>query len=432
MIAFSLKDLPEFSGISFDTRTLKPGNLYFAILGESKDGHDFIDEARRNGAVGLVVSKPVVSPLPTVQVEDTTKALGEFGKMVRDKFSIPVVGLTGSNGKTTTKNMIAAIFTEAGLNPLATAGNYNNQWGVPLMLSRLTSEHKSAVIEMGMNHFEEIRYLTHLAQPTIALITNAGASHLEGVGGKIEGVAKAKGEIFDGLSKDGTAVINADDKFADLWKKLAGSRKIITFGLAHPADVYGEVIPDGFSLNYLDHKINIKLDLLGKHNIMNALAASAVAIANHIKLETIKSAIEKMNPEHGRMEVKHGLNGAKIIDDTYNANPLSFKAALEAISNPNDNYKKILVLGDMRELGEQAVELHRECGKLAKNSGIDQIFATGELMKELVNSFGKNAQHFNNQEALIKALLPCLSKEVLVLVKGSRSMKMENVVNAIT
>ncbi|HEV2613368.1 MAG TPA: UDP-N-acetylmuramoyl-tripeptide--D-alanyl-D-alanine ligase [Gammaproteobacteria bacterium] len=430
MIAFSLKDLPAFNGISFDTRTLKPGNLYFAILGESKDGHDFVDQARRNGAAGAVVSKPVTSPLPTVQVEDTTKALGEFGKMIRDKFSIPLVGLTGSNGKTTTKNMIAAIFTEAGLNPLATEGNYNNQWGVPLMLSRLTKEHKSAVIEMGMNHFDEIRYLTHLAQPTIALITNAGPSHLEGVGGKVEGVAKAKGEIFEGLSKDGVAVINADDKFADFWKKLAGSRKIITFGLAHPADVHGEIIPGGFSLNYLDHKINIKLDLLGKHNIMNALAASAVGIANHIKVDVIKSALEKMNPEHGRMEVKQGLNGAKIIDDTYNANPLSFRAAIESISH--DKAKKILVLGDMRELGETAVELHRECGKLAKSSGIDQIFATGELMKEFVKSFGEHAQHYNNQAELIKALLPCLSKDVLVLVKGSRSMKMENVVNAIT
>lgn len=430
MIAISLKDLPDFNGVSFDSRTLARGNLYFAILGESKDGHDFIDEARKAGAAGAVVSQPVKTSIPLVIVEDTTKALGEFGKLWREQFSIPVVGLTGSNGKTTTKNMIAAIFEEAGLSPLATEGNLNNQWGVPLMLSRLTSEHKSAVIEMGMNHFDEIRYLTHLAKPTITLITNAGASHLEGVGGKIEGVAKAKGEIFEGLSPEGTAVINADDKFAEFWKKLAGSRKIVTFGLEHPADVRAELIPGGFSLNYLNQKINIKLGLLGKHNVMNALAASAVGVANGIALDKIKLALEKMNPEHGRMEVKKGLNGSKVIDDTYNANPLSFKAALESVSK--EKAKKILVLGDMRELGETAVELHRECGKLAKSSGIDQVFATGELMKELVKTFGENAQHYNNQEELIKALLPCLSEDVLVLVKGSRSMKMEKVVDAIT
>jgi UDP-N-acetylmuramoyl-tripeptide--D-alanyl-D-alanine ligase len=430
MIAISLKDLPEFNAVSIDTRTLEPGNLYFAILGEAKDGHDFIDEARKARAAGVVVSRLVETPLPMVKVEDTTKALGELGRLWREKFSIPLVGLTGSNGKTTTKNMIAAIFTEAGLAPLATEGNLNNQWGVPLMLSRLTSDHKSAVIEMGMNHFDEIRYLTHLAQPTIALITNAGPSHLEGVGGTVKGVATAKGEIFEGLSKEGVAVINADDKFADLWKKLADPRKIITFGLEQSADVHGERILNGFKLNYLNQTIEIKLNLLGKHNIMNALAASAVGIANNIKLETIKSALENMNPEHGRMETKKGLNGSKVIDDTYNSNPLSFKAAIESISK--EKLKKILVLGDMRELGEGGPELHRECGEVAKSAGIDMLFATGELMKNTVNSFGDHAKHFETQEALIQALLPLLSKDVLVLVKGSRSMKMEKVVDAIT
>lgn len=430
MIAISLKDLPEFNGISFDTRTLEPGNLYFAILGETKDGHDFIDEARKARAAAVVVSRPVETSLPVVKVDDTTKALGEFGKLWREQFSIPLVGLTGSNGKTTTKNMIAAIFEEAGLSPLATEGNYNNQWGVPLMLSRLTAEHKSAVIEMGMNHFEEIRYLTNLAKPSIAVITNAGASHLEGVGGKIEGVAKAKGEIFDGLSKDGIAVINADDKFAEFWKKLASPRKIITFGLQHPADVHGERMPKGFKLTVSGQTVEITLGLLGKHNVMNALAASAVGVAQHIPLETIKSALENINAEHGRMEIKKGLNGSIVIDDTYNANPLSFRAAIESIAH--EKHKKILVLGDMRELGEGGPKLHQECGELAKSSGIDMLFATGELMKNTVKSFGEHAQHFDTQEALILALKPHLSQEVLVLVKGSRSMKMENVVHAIT
>lgn len=431
MIAILHKDLPEFDGVSFDTRTLQPGNLYFAILGESKDGHDFIDDARRKGAAGVVVSKSVETTIPVIEVEDTTIALGELGKVWREQFDIPLVALTGSNGKTTTKNMIASIFSEAGLNPLATEGNLNNHWGVPLMLSRLTPAHKSAVIEMGMNHFEEIRYLTHLAKPTIAIITNAGPSHLDGVGGTVKGVAQAKGEIFEGLALDGTAVINADDKFADYWAKLAGSRKVVTFGLQHPADVQGEIIQGGFILKVAGQKpVTVKLGLLGKHNVMNALAAAAVGVANQINVDVIKSALEKMNPEHGRMEVKQGLNGAKVIDDSYNANPLSFRAALESISH--EKGKKILALGDMRELGEQGPELHRECGKLAKEAGIDILFATGELMKNTIEGFGENAQHFDTHAELIAALKPLLNKEVLVLVKGSRSMKMELVVDAIT
>ena len=215
-----------------------------------------------------------------------------------------------------------------------------------------------------------------------------------------------------------------------MWKKLVGSRKIITFGLQSPADVHGEIIKGGFFLKVGDKSITIKLGLLGKHNIMNALAASAVGVANNIKLETIKSALEKMNPEHGRMESKEGLNGAKVIDDTYNANPLSFRAAIESISH--EKCKKILALGDMRELGEQGPELHRECGRLAKDAGIDILFATGELMKNTVESFGENAQHFVTHADLIAALKPLLTKDVLVLVKGSRSMKMELVVDAIT
>lgn len=430
MIAISHKDLPAFTGISFDTRTLQPGNVYFAIIGESKDGHDFIPQAVEKGASAIVVSKPVTANIPVIQVEDTTKALGELGQEWREKFAIPLVGLTGSNGKTTTKNMIASIFQAAGLNPLATEGNFNNQWGLPLMLSRINSHHKSAVIEMGMNHFHEISYLTNLAKPTIALITNAGPSHLAGVGGTIEGVAKAKGEIFEGLAPNGIAVINNDDNFAELWKKLAGSRKIITFGLDQSADIKGEIINNGFRLNYSNKSIDIQLHLLGQHNIRNALAAAAVAIAANIDLNIIKTALEKITPEHGRMELKTGLNGSKIIDDTYNANPLSFRAALESIAN--EKLKKILVLGDMRELGPQAEEFHRECGKLAKASGIDKLFATGDLMKELVKAFGEHAQHCANHEELIQALKPLLSKETLVLVKGSRSMKMEKIVDAIT
>lgn len=402
--------VPPYKGLSIDSRTLVPGNLFVAIKGEKQDGHNFIKEAVRKGAVGVVVDHAVDTTVPVIVVDDTTKTLGELGQAWREQFSIPIIALTGSNGKTTTKNMLAAIFKEAGKSVLATAGNLNNHWGVPIMLSRLEKQHDVAVIEMGMNHFGEISYLTHLVKPTVALIINAGPSHLEGVGGTVEGVAKAKGEIFEGLSEDGIAVINEADKFAPAWKKLAGKRKIVTFDLEHPL-------------------ADFSLKLLGNHNRRNAQAAAAVALACGISEEVIARALEKVEPEHSRMELKKGIKGTKIIDDAYNANPLSLSAALDFLTHEKN--KKIVVLGDMRELGEQAEELHRLAGNLARKAGVDILFAVGELTKHTVKAFGENAKHFDSQDALVKALLPLLSENTVVLVKGSFSMNMQNVVNKI-
>jgi UDP-N-acetylmuramoyl-tripeptide--D-alanyl-D-alanine ligase len=433
MISGSFENI-AFEGISIDSRTLKPGNLFFALAGEQSDGHDFLEEAYQKGAAGAVVSKTVQTKLPIVRVEDTVKTLGEITKNWRDKFQLPLIGLTGSNGKTTTKNMIGAILQETQKPVLITQGNFNNYYGLPLMLAQLNADHQFAVIEMGMNHFNEISYLTHLASPATALITNAGSCHLEGLDGTLAGVAKAKGEIFEGLSKDGIAVINADDDFADYWKSLIKKQAIITYGIEsenseNKVDVKAEYKDKGFILSYQGEQIYICLKLLGKHNISNALAAAAATLVNGATLSQIKSALEKLEPEHGRLETKKGLNGAVIIDDTYNANPLSLKAAIESIRDYPQ--QKILVLGDMRELGEQSASLHRECGKFAKANGIDCLLTTGELTLHTVKSFGKNAKYFADQLSLIEALKPYLQEKNVILVKGSRSMKMEKVVQAI-
>jgi UDP-N-acetylmuramoyl-tripeptide--D-alanyl-D-alanine ligase len=445
MIQLTLKQLAEitngqcigdenisFHGISIDSRHDQAGQLFVALIGENLNGHDYIAEVKNRGAVAAVVSQQLNSDIPVVVVDDTTRALGKLGQYWRGLFSIPLIALTGSNGKTTTKNMIQAILVEASQGEsnqvLATKGNLNNHIGVPLMLSRLNQDQRIAVIEMGMNHFDEIHYLSQLASPTTALITNAGEGHLAGVG-SIEGVAKAKGEIFSGLSAEGRAIINADDAFADYWKTLVKGKQIVTYGIDNSADVRGEITAGGFVLHYQDQAITISLQLLGKHNVMNALAASAATLSNGVSLKNIKVALEQLQPASGRMQTKAGRGGVTIIDDTYNANPLSLRAALTSITALPG--KKILVLGDMRELGEQAKQLHFESGALAKTLGIDALFATGELTQQTVKSFGDNAQHFPDHASLIHALENCLQPNTTILVKGSRSMKMEQVVNAL-
>ena len=425
--------VPVYKGLSIDTRTLQPGNLFVAIRGDQFDGHDFIEEAVQKGAVGVVVDNPVKSSVPVIQVNDTTLAVGELAHQWRLQFDIPIIGLTGSNGKTTTKNMMAAIFKAAGLSVLATEGNLNNHWGVPIMLSRLASHHNIAIIEMGMNHFGEIAYLTKLVKPSIAVILNAGPCHLEGVGGTIEGVAKAKAEIFEGLSHNGIAVINSDDAFFTFWENYINNIAVNT---------KKNLSIKYFNLDYPVKNINntIPLKLLGNHNIHNAQAASMVGLLHNIDITIIKKALENLPPEHGRMETKSGKYNAVIIDDSYNANPLSLKVALEYLhENKTKNITTILVLGDMRELGEHAVLEHHASGRLARESGVDMVLAIGELTQHTINSFGKNGHFFDSQENLVTFLLHYLEqdhnnnvyKKNIVLIKGSRSMKMENIVNKI-
>jgi UDP-N-acetylmuramoyl-tripeptide--D-alanyl-D-alanine ligase len=421
----------KFTGVSSDTRTLKRGDLFVALVGPNFDGHSFVNEAAGKGAVGALVSRVPTSDMSAVQVADTRLGLGQLAAHWRRQFQIPVIAVTGSNGKTTVKNMIAAILNVAGP-VLATQGNLNNDIGVPLTLLRLKPGDRHAVIEMGMNHPGEIAYLTKLTRPTIALINNAAAAHLAGLG-SVAAVARAKGEIFSGLDADGIAVLNADDPHADLWRELAAPHRVITFGLDRPADVSAEYELDaGGSTIHLKTPhggISMRLSLLGRHNVMNALAASSASIAAGVSLADIQAGLEKLRSVSGRLEVKRGLKGARVLDDTYNANPGSLAAGVEVLKAASG--ERVLVLGDMGELGEAARDIHRRVGLLARSLGIERLYAVGELTPGAVEAFGKGAQHFSSHEALIENLRSCLHADMTVLVKGSRLMKMERVVAGI-
>ena len=423
----------RFTGVSTDTRTLARGDLFVALVGPRFDGHVFIAEAASKGAVGALVSRdPGEAVVPLVQVEDTRLALGRLAADWRRQFRMPLVAVTGSNGKTTVKNMIAAILSERGPT-LATQGNLNNDIGVPLTLLRLRAGDRYAVIEMGMNHPGEIDYLTGLARPTVALVNNAAAAHLAGLG-SVEAVARAKGEIFAGLAEDGVAVVNADDAYADLWRGLAAPRPILTFGLDRHADVTARYTLDAdgstIELRTPRGEITMRLPLLGRHNVMNALAASGAALSAGASLADIQAGLEKLKAVSGRLEVKRGVNGARVLDDTYNANPGSLAAGVEVLKSAGG--ERVLVLGDMGELGEAARDIHRRVGELARQLGIQRLFAVGELTREAVAAFGPGAEHFVSHEALIDRLNQVLRGDMTVLVKGSRLMKMEQVVAGIT
>ena len=421
-----------FTGVCHDTRTLAAGDLYVAIKGEHFDGHSFLAEAIRAGAAGALLSRDIETPLPYVLVPDTRVALGELAAFWRRQFHIPVIAVTGSNGKTTVKEMIGAIMGQVGPG-CVTRGNLNNDIGVPLTLSRLRASDRYAVIEMGMNHRGEIEYLTRLTRPTIALITNAAEAHLAGVG-TIENVAHAKGEIFSGLSADGIAVLNADDAYFNYWKGLAAPRKCLTFGLEQKADLSADYrFTDSgcaIHLRTTTHgETDMRVPLLGRHNVMNTLAATGAALAAGASLEQVKTGLEKLKTLSGRLEVKKGISGARIIDDTYNANPSSLAAGMQVLREFSG--ERILVLGDMAELGEAAADIHRRVGELAKRIGIQRLYAIGELSKLAVENFGKGGKHFASHEALIEALQDCLHAEMTVLVKGSRVMRMERIVGGI-
>lgn len=424
----------EFSGISIDTRTIQSGNLFVAIPGERVDGHDYTDEARLKGAVAAMVNHTVTTNVPQLIVSDTTLALGKLGAAWRNQFDIPFIAVTGSNGKTTTKNMLASIMKAAcggrEEQVLATKGTLNNHWGLPLTLARLNHEHKYAAIEMGMNHFGEIKYLTELARPQVAIITNAAAAHLAGVG-DLAGVARAKAEIFLGLPADGIAILNRDDAFYDYWCQQIGKHQHISFGFHANADVTATLHPcddlhQKMSVRTPAGKIEINLPLLGKHNAVNALAAIAACLAVGIDLNAVKTGLEAIAPAPGRLLMHTLSNGVKIIDDTYNANPYSLQAAVETLAAFTG--KKILVLGDMKELGNDAKNIHHNAGEKIRAAGIDYLFTFGELSLNTSQAFGEGAYHFSEQEKLVNALKPFLFNTTTILVKGSRSMKMEKVI----
>lgn len=423
----------EFTGISIDTRTLVPGNLFVALPGLQVDGNDFIHDAAKKGAAAALVSRMTDAALPQILVKDTVDALGKLSAAWRKQFQLPIIAVTGSNGKTTLKNMIQAILVAAcqgnESEVLATQGTLNNHLGLPLTLARLNAQHRYAVIEMGMNHFGEIEYLTQLTKPSVAVITNAASCHIEGVG-DVAGVARAKAEIFSGLSKDGIAVLNRDDSFYTYWRELVGSRRVTTFGF-HPEAEITAVIQEGTHAQHINLRtpaggIDIHLPLLGKHNAHNTLAAAAATLAIGIDLASIKRGLEAIKPAPGRLQLHTLSNGVKLIDDTYNANPFSLEAAIHTLASFSG--KKILVLGDMKELGPDAKSIHAEAGKSIRNAGIDYLFTYGELSANTSQAFGEGAYHFNEQEKLVNALKPLLYNTTTILIKGSRSMRMEKVI----
>nr|WP_294841313.1 UDP-N-acetylmuramoyl-tripeptide--D-alanyl-D-alanine ligase [uncultured Methylotenera sp.] len=423
----------QFSSVGSDSRNIVAGQLFVALKGANFDGNAFAQEALKLGAVAVLVSDASVQATPRIVVADTRLALGELAKYWRQKFDMPVVAVTGSNGKTTTKEMLSAILSVVANGKAsvhATYGNLNNDIGVPLTLFKMQPQHKYAVVEMGMNHLGEIDYLTHIAQPDVALINNAGIAHIGELGSR-DNIAKAKGEIFAGLKPNGVAVINADSDYADYWKSLNPQRKIVTFGLNKPADVsarYQEL--DGYAKVVLaagGDEVSVQLNVQGEHNISNALAAAAAAYALGVALTDIGRGLESFSGVYGRLERKAGINSAVVIDDTYNANPDSMKAAIKVLAKLAG--KKILVLGDMGELGADAKEMHAEVGAYAKAAGLTTLYCLGNLSVEMARSFGQGAEHFNSPESIAQVVLPALEQGVTVLVKGSRFMQMERVVN---
>lgn len=420
-----------FTGLSTDTRTLSQGNLFVALQGPNFDGHDYLQQAQHEGAVAAAVSHIVESPLPQLEVADTRVALGRLAAYWRSRFDLPVVAVTGSNGKTTVREMIAAILRPCG-ETLVTRGNLNNDIGVPLTLSGLSTVHRYAVIELGANHPGEIAGLTDIVKPTVAVVNNAAAAHLEGFG-DLDGVARAKGELFEHLSDEATCVINADDTYAGLWRSLAGTRRVITFGLEAEADVsaswQGDLDGSDVRLQTPSGDVAFRLPLPGRHNVMNALAASAVAVALELSPETIARGLSSMQAVGGRWQPCRGLQGARLIDDTYNANPGSLAVALELLANSRDECW--LVLGDMGELGAAGEALHRQMGEQARDAGLRYLFALGSLASAAAEAFGAGGEVFESLDDLVSCLREQLHPSVTLLVKGSRAMRMERVIDAL-
>jgi len=437
----------RFGGVSTDSRAIAAGELFIALLGDRFDGSEYVAVAAENGAVAALVNKVSyhrnrvahgdATPCPLLLVDDTRLALGKLAAHWRKQFDIPLVGITGSNGKTTVKEMLGSILREHAGDAdavLVTKGNFNNDIGMPLTLLKLRPLHRYAVIEMGMNHPGEIDYLTRIATPDVVLVTNATSAHLAGLG-SVEAVAQAKGEIFAGLSPQGVAVINADDEFAPLWRKAAAPHRIVDFALDARAAVRATWRANGFNakvdVQTAQGNFNVELQVPGAHNVRNALAATAAALALNIPLAAIAAGLKNFGGVAGRLQRKTALRGAVLIDDTYNANPASLLAAMKVLAQAQGS-KKILVLGDMGELGADAPYFHAEIGAEARNLGIQKLLALGDLSSYAVDEFGTGATHFKRIEDLLACLEQHLDADSTVLVKGSRFMKMERVVQHCT
>lgn len=424
-----------FAAVSSDSRTLSRGDLFVALRGPSFNGNDFVGAASGAGAVGALVDTLQPVALAQIVVPDTQAALERLGQAWRTQFTIPFVGVAGSNGKTTAKEMTAAILGRMG-ECLATRGNLNNHIGVPLTLLRVEARHRSAVIEMGANRAGEVAALVRIATPTVGLITNAGAEHLEGFG-SLEGVARAEGEMVAGLTPEATAVINADDPFAGMWRDSTPA-KVVTFGIEQRADFMAQglrtqVDQQGFHTHFTlscpAGSTPVELQIGGRHNVANALAAAAAALSAGARLEHVAPGLRTLRAVPGRLQFKTTSGGAWLIDDSYNANPSSVRAGIETLAQLDG--RKWLVLGDMAELGSHAESSHAEIGAFAREHGIERLFAMGALAALAAESFGSGGQYFADAAAITDALRAA-TPDVRMLVKGSRVNRLERVVDALT
>lgn len=425
----------EFSGVAIDSRKIQLGELFVALTGPRFDGHDYLADVAEKGAVAALVEQAVAGvALPQLQVADCRYALGQLGALNRKVFSGQVAAVTGSSGKTSVKEMLAAILRQVhGDQVLATRGNLNNDLGVPLTLLELTENHRAAVIELGANHVGEIAYTVSLARPQVAIINNAGSAHVGEFGGP-EKIVEAKGEILDGLSADGVAILNLDDRAFTTWQKRAGQRTVLSFSLKNAqADFHAVSIERDqrgcvkFHLNGKAGEASIQLNLLGEHNVANALAAIAAAHALNAPLSAMVAGLEQLQPVKGRAVAQLTQQGVRVIDDSYNANPVSMQAATDILSGFSG--RTVLVLGDMGELGEWAQQSHRELGLYAQNK-VAALYGIGPLMRLAVDAFGENGRHFADQASLIAALQE-EQAGTTILIKGSRSAAMDNIVAAL-
>jgi len=426
-----------FGCVSTDSRTLKPGALFVALRGPNFDGAAFVQAAAAQGAIGALAERATPAPLPQVVVPDALRALQELARAWRAEFTLPVLAVAGSNGKTTAKEMTAAILSRMGL-CMATHGNLNNHIGVPVTLMRLEASHHSAVIEMGANAIGDVAALMSVAQPTIGLITNAGAEHLEGFG-NLDGVAKGEGETVSCLKPEGTAIINADDAYADYWRGVSGARRIVTFGVHRQADFAAKNVFQGIERGEFATRFTlacplgeraVMLKAGGAHNVGNALAAAAAAAAAGASLEDIALGLADFRAVSGRLQLKAGTRGSWIIDDSYNANPSSVRAGLEVLRSLTG--VTWLVLGDMAELGDVSHDSHAHIGSYARECGVKRLFAVGPLSSRAVETYGSGGEWFADTDSLTRRLQAELSSGVTVLIKGSRINRLERVVQAVT
>jgi len=431
----------EFTAVSTDSRTIEAGALFVALRGPTYDGHDFVAAAAVRGAAAALVERPLAVALPQLVVADPLVALSSFARAWRRQFRIPLIGITGSNGKTTTKELLGAILSRRGPT-LVTRGNLNNHIGVPLTLLGLDVTHRHAVIEMGANHQGEIAHLAGLAEPTVGIVTNAGAAHLEGFG-SLQGVASGKGELFRALPVEGVAVINADDAYAGMWREHSAAERILTFGFEQPADFMAHKVRPAVRNDAEGAGFRTEFDLVtpygtrpatlslgGLHNLRNALGAAAAACAAGAELDEIVAGLAALKSVAGRLHLKPAIRGALLVDDSYNANPSSLKAGLDAFRDCGRT--RWLILGEMRELGRSGDELHAEVGRYARRSGIARLLAVGERARHAVAAFGEGAEWYADVDALTAEVTRSIGAGVAVLIKGSRANRLERVAAALS